>query len=160
VRASRRIVRDAALAHPGELSQFLSRIRALAVQRIPARARPVTRVGSHRLVRAAAFRALALASPLLGARVDFAEPAHPAQQLAAQPYRSQKIELPKELQGIDYDRFRDIRFRPERSLWRDAKLPFEVAFFHMGLYFDRPVRINEISGNNVREIRFNPALFD
>src|ERR1043166_6487537 len=83
---------------------------------------------------------------------DFEEVAHRAQQLAAQPYRPQRIALPKELQGIDYDRFRDIRFRTARMLWRDAKLPFEVAFFHLGLYFDQPVRINELTGNSYREI--------
>jgi glucans biosynthesis protein len=98
--------------------------------------------------------------PPLALGFDFDEVAHRAQQLAAQPYRPQKVELPKELQGIDYDRFRDIRFRPDRSLWRDARLPFEVAFFHMGLYFDRPVRINEIVGNTPREIRFDSTLFD
>jgi glucans biosynthesis protein len=83
-----------------------------------------------------------------------------AQQLAAAPYRAQEVKLPSELQGIDYDRFRDIRFKPEHALWRDAKLPFEVAFFHLGLYFNRPVRINEINGATVREIRYDPALFD
>ncbi len=103
---------------------------------------------------------LFLAVAPAAAAFDFVEVAHRAQQLAAQPYRPQKVELPKELQGIDYDHFRDIRFRPEHSLWRDARLPFEVAFFHMGLYFDRPVRINELSGNDVRQIRFDPALFD
>jgi glucans biosynthesis protein len=91
---------------------------------------------------------------------DFEQVAHRAQQLAAQPYRPQKVELPKELQGIDYDHFRDIRFRPERMLWRDAKLPFEVAFFHMGLYFDQPVRINEVNGSSVRQVRFDPSMFD
>jgi glucans biosynthesis protein len=99
-------------------------------------------------------------APAISLGFDFEEVAHRAQQLAAQPYRPQNVELPRELQGIDYDHFRDIRFRPERSLWRDAKLPFEVAFFHLGLYFDRPVRINELVGNTTREIRFDPALFD
>jgi glucans biosynthesis protein len=86
--------------------------------------------------------------------------AHRAQQLAAAPYRAQEVKLPSELQGIDYDHFRDIRFKPERMLWHDAKLPFEVAFFHLGLYFNRPVRINEVNGATVREIRYDPALFD
>jgi glucans biosynthesis protein len=91
---------------------------------------------------------------------DFDTVARRAQQLAAAPYRSPEVNLPKELQGVDYDHFRDIRFKPERALWRDAKLPFEVAFFHLGLFFNRPVRINEINGAAVREIRYDPALFD
>jgi glucans biosynthesis protein len=110
--------------------------------------------------RAAAVALLVALTPWPALGFDFDEVAHRAQQLAAQPYRPQKVDLPKELQGIDYDRFRDIRFKPERALWRDAKLPFEVAFFHLGLYFDQSVRINELSGNTVREVRFDPALFD
>jgi glucans biosynthesis protein len=122
---------------------------------VTARAPAAKRLG--RVAAVALFAALASgAAPGFG----FDEVAHRAQQLAAAPYRAQKIELPKELQGIDYDHFRDIRFRGDRSLWHDAKLPFEVAFFHLGLYFDRPVRINEISGDTPREVRFDPALFD
>lgn len=98
--------------------------------------------------------------PAAARAFDFEEVARRAQQLAAQPYRPEKVELPKDLQGIDYDHYRDIRFRPDRLLWRDSKLPFEIAFFHMGLYFDQPVRINEIDGNNVRQVRFDPSMFD
>lgn len=98
--------------------------------------------------------------PAAARAFDFEEVARRAQQLAAQPYRPEKVELPKDLQGIDYDHYRDIRFRPDRMLWRDSKLPFEIAFFHMGLYFDQPVRINEIDGNNVRQVRFDPSMFD
>ena len=116
----------------------------------------------HLLRRCACVAGLALLAfvPVAVQAFDFEEVAHRAQQLAAQPYRPQKTELPKELQGIDYDHYRDIRFRPDRMLWRDAKLPFEIAFFHMGLYFDQPVRVNEIDGNNVRQVRFDPSMFD
>ena len=41
---------------------------------------------------------------------------------------------------ISYDQWRDIRFRPDRALWRDQKLPFQVQFFHPGLFYDRTVR--------------------
>ena len=36
-------------------------------------------------------------------------------------------------------------FKPEKSLWRDEGLPFELQFFHLGLYYNRPVRINVIN---------------
>ena len=117
-------------------------------------------LATKRLGGAAAVALLAALVPAAALGFGFDEVAHRAQQLAAAPYRPQKIDLPKELQGIDYDHFRDIRFRPDRALWRDAKLPFEVAFFHLGLYFDRPVRINELRGDMVREVRFDPAQFD
>ena len=117
-------------------------------------------LATKRLGGAAAAALLAALVPAAALGFGFDEVAHRAQQLAAAPYRPQKIDLPKELQGIDYDHFRDIRFRSDRALWRDAKLPFEVAFFHLGLYFDRPVRINELRGDMVREVRFDPAQFD
>jgi glucans biosynthesis protein len=90
---------------------------------------------------------------------DFDDVAQRARELAAAPYK-RGPGLPKELQGLDYDRYRDIRFKPERFLWRESKLPFELAFFHPGLYFDQPVRIHEVSGEGVREIRFDPEAFD
>jgi glucans biosynthesis protein len=83
-----------------------------------------------------------------------------AQQLAAAPYRKPAETLPKELAGLTYDQYRDIRFRPEQALWRKEKLPFEVMFFHQGLYYEQPVRMHELVGNEVRDIRFDPALFD
>ena len=82
-----------------------------------------------------------------------------ARELAANPYR-QPPGLPRELQGLTYDQYRDIRFKPERFLWRDAGLPFEVAFFHQGLYFNHPVRVHEVSADAVREIGFDPQAFD
>ena len=90
---------------------------------------------------------------------DFEDVAKRARELASAPHK-RGPGLPKELAGLDYDRYRDIRYKPERALWREAKLPFEAAFFHQGLYFDQPVRIHEVSAEGVREIRFDPDAFD
>jgi glucans biosynthesis protein len=68
--------------------------------------------------------------------------------------------LPDALAKLDYDHFHDIRFKPDRSLWHPEGLPFEIAFFHEGQNFKDPVRINELVGDIVREVRFNPELFD
>src|SRR5206468_10070264 len=40
------------------------------------------------------------------------------------------------------------------------RLPFEVMFFHQGLYYEQPVRLHELVGDAVRDIRFDPDLFD
>ncbi len=90
---------------------------------------------------------------------DFDDVANRARDLAAAPYK-RPPPLPKELQGLDYDQYRDIRYKPDRFLWRGANLPFELAFFHQGLFFDQPVRIYEIAGQTVREIPFDPDSFD
>lgn len=68
--------------------------------------------------------------------------------------------MPRELRDLSYQRYHEIQYKPERFLWRNQKLPFELSFFHEGMVFDLPVRINEVVGNSVREIRFDPAAFN
>ena len=41
-----------------------------------------------------------------------------AAKLAASPYQKPSATLPKVIKALDYDSFRDIRFRPERAMWR------------------------------------------
>jgi periplasmic glucans biosynthesis protein len=83
-----------------------------------------------------------------------------ARALAAQPYVAPAGKLPADLAALNYDRHRDIRFRPERALWRDAGLPFEVQFFHPGWLFADPVRVHEVTGEGTREISVDPRDFD
>jgi len=62
---------------------------------------------------------------------------------------------------LTYDQYRDIRFRPDHSLWRDQKLPFEVQFFHPGFVNTETVKIHEVDASGAaREIRFDTANFD
>jgi glucans biosynthesis protein len=93
---------------------------------------------------------------------NFTDVAQRAEKLASSDYKKPVDNLPKELQTISYDKYRDIRFKPEKSLWRNANLPFELAFFHQGLYFNQPVKINEITGpaQDAREIKFDPNNFN
>ena len=106
-----------------------------------------------------ALLAAALVSGHAGA-FAFDDVARLAAQRAAEPYKVRADKLPASLERLDYDHFRDIRFKPARMLWRAEGLPFEIAFFHEGLNFRDPVRINELVGNAVREVRFNPDQFD
>lgn len=70
------------------------------------------------------------------------------------------MNLPKEVQELNYDQYRDIRFKPERAWWRAQKLPFELTFFHEGLFYIHPVRVNEVSADGIREIRYDAEAFD
>ena len=106
---------------------------------------------------------VALLLPLVGGNAfafDFNTVAKQAKALAAKSYIKSESNLPKEISSLDYEQYKDIRFRPEKFTWRNQKLPFELAFFHEGYSFDRPVKINEINGQSVREIRFDPDDFD
>ncbi|HVY06593.1 MAG TPA: glucan biosynthesis protein G [Burkholderiales bacterium] len=90
----------------------------------------------------------------------FDDVARNAEQLAAATYKKPADTLPKELGTLSYEQYREIRYRQDNAWWRDAKLPFELGFFHRGMYYDQPVRINEINGDGVAEIKFDPSMFD
>lgn len=65
----------------------------------------------------------------------------------------------KEIQALDYDRYQHIDFLDERALWAGSKSKFRIQFFHLGLYFQKPVRMNEIVEGTVHPIEFDPSLF-
>lgn len=104
--------------------------------------------------------ASAAAAPLQAQDAVFDRVAERARQLAAEPYRAPQPTLPAELAALNYDGHRDIRFRPERALWRGDGLPFEVQFFHPGWLFADPVRIHEVTPQGTREITVAPEDFD
>jgi glucans biosynthesis protein len=83
-----------------------------------------------------------------------------AEALARQAFRDPAGEVPKWLTEISYDQWRDIRFRPDQALWRDLKLPFQLQFFHPGLYYDRTVRVQVVDGAGEHPVPFNPSSFD
>jgi glucans biosynthesis protein len=84
-----------------------------------------------------------------------------AQQLAKASYQDQQGQVPDWLTKITYDQWRTIRFRPEDALWREQHLPFQVQFFHPGLYYNRVVAINVVDPNgSVHPVQFSPSQFD
>lgn len=68
--------------------------------------------------------------------------------------------LPRELASLNYDQYRDIRFKPERALWRKENLPFELMTFHLGFFQTQPVRVHEVVQGQVRPLGFDPSQFD
>jgi periplasmic glucans biosynthesis protein len=103
---------------------------------------------------------LLLVLPLTAKAFGFDDVATKARELAATAYRVPAAALAPELRDLDYDAHRDIRFRPERALWRAEKLPFELMFFHLGRNFQDPVRINTIEANVSKRVEFDSAMFD
>lgn len=99
------------------------------------------------------------AAPAPARAFDLDEVAARARKLAGEPYQ-EPSRVPRWLLDIDYDRWRQIRFRPEQALWRGRELPFEVQFFHPGLYYDRTVRIHVVDAEGVRPARFSPDQYD
>jgi glucans biosynthesis protein len=94
------------------------------------------------------------------AAFDLDDVAAQAKQLAREPYTDTRHQVPQWLLDISYDQWRDIRFRADRALWRDRHLPFEVQFFHPGLYYPRTIAVNEVTPDGVRPVVSSSAEFD
>ena len=83
-----------------------------------------------------------------------------ARALAEEPYQDPFGRIPAFLLEINYDQWRDIRYKPEKSLWREEKLPFEIQFFHPGFYYNIPVVINIVSPSQLENVSFSSDFFD
>ena len=83
-----------------------------------------------------------------------------AQQLAQEPFQAAKDQVPEWMLKMDYDQWRDIRFRPDHALWQHEHLPFQVQFFHPGLYYDRTIAMNVIDAHGVHHVPFSSNDFD
>ncbi|MBU1002558.1 MAG: glucan biosynthesis protein G [Proteobacteria bacterium] len=83
-----------------------------------------------------------------------------ARILSTKPYQAPVDEVPEFLRNLSYDAWRDIRFRPEKALWIEEKLPFQLQFFHPGLYYDRTVDINIVTGGKTSRLPFDVKTFD
>jgi glucans biosynthesis protein len=83
-----------------------------------------------------------------------------AAKLAKKPYQDRQKQVPDFLLKIRYDDWRDIRFKTDQALWLKDNLPFNVQFFHPGLYYNRTVNIHTIDGTGTHPVPFSPDLFD
>ena len=68
--------------------------------------------------------------------------------------------MPEPLNHLDFDAYRDIRFRPERALLASGNGPFRMQLFHLGFLYQRPVVINVIRDGVPTPIPYQRELFD
>ncbi len=83
-----------------------------------------------------------------------------ARDLSLSPYQESVGKIPTSLKDLNYDQWRDIRFRPERSVWRGKNSLFEIQFYHLGFLYNVPVKINLVTPEGVKPFPFDPNLFD
>jgi len=83
-----------------------------------------------------------------------------AAALGKKDYSGNKAELPPFLSDLNYDQYRDIRFRADHSLWRDQNLPFETQFFSRGSIFRDRVLFHVIEKGEQALVNFEPGMFD
>ncbi len=113
----------------------------------------------------AIFSATAIAAPT-DHPFDYNDVIERAKQLGTAPYRIPEERVPDFLLQKDdqdkkaYDRYRDIRFKKEHTLWGNTSLPFHVQMFHPGLYYHRTVELFEVDNGVAKKIPFSTDLFD
>jgi periplasmic glucans biosynthesis protein len=82
-----------------------------------------------------------------------------AHALSTEKFVRPKTDLPKALQELSYDQYRDIRFKRERAIWSSQGLPFLVELFHRGFIFTTPVAISIVANGQARRVAYSPDLF-
>lgn len=85
-----------------------------------------------------------------------------AEERAKQPFHSPRADLPDFLRAsqLDYDHYREIRFKHDQALWSADKLPFRIEFFHPGYLYEEPVKLYEFTAGHAQSIRFVQDFFD
>ncbi len=83
-----------------------------------------------------------------------------AEKMARENYMSAAPTLPKTLRELNYDQVRDIRWKNERTLWRQQGLPFQARFYHLGAASDRPVQIYVLPDSPGEPLRYSQDFFD
>jgi periplasmic glucans biosynthesis protein len=96
-----------------------------------------------------------------GSKFSFLTVRELARSLAARPYHpEQNDDLPDALKKLNYDQYQAIKFRPERSLWKEERVRFIAQFFPRGYLYLFPVTIHVIADGQVSDLAFSPEQFD
>ena len=83
-----------------------------------------------------------------------------AKTLAEQKYQAPRSNLPKEFRDMKFADYQKIQFNRDKAQWAGDKTPFKLSFYHQGMHFDTPVKINEVTATKVEEIKYDSSRFD
>ncbi|GLS43677.1 glucan biosynthesis protein G [Methylobacterium brachythecii] len=95
-----------------------------------------------------------------GAAFGFETVEQQAKALAQAPYDASIPPLPPALAALDYDAWRDIRFKPGKAYLGERGGPFRLQLFHRGFLYPRPVAVNLVHDGVASPIAYSPDLFD
>jgi glucans biosynthesis protein len=85
------------------------------------------------------------------------------QQLAEQKAREPFVKTPMmevDTGRITYDHYQHIKFRGNKTYWRDENLPFQLEFMHPGMHYIRPIALYAWEDGKENPIRFSSSYFD
>lgn len=93
-------------------------------------------------------------------RFNFEDVVRRARDLSQAPFVASKAVLPDQVAALDYDAWRDIRFRPEKAMLGNGGGAFRLQAFHLGHLFRQPVTVNTIRDGISTPIPYSAGLFD
>ncbi|HEY5225741.1 MAG TPA: glucan biosynthesis protein G [Methylovirgula sp.] len=83
-----------------------------------------------------------------------------ARELAAAVYDPTPPALPEPIAKLDFDAWRDIRFRPDKAFMNAPGSMFRLQLFHLGHLFRWPVAVNIVKDGMATPIPYAANLFD
>ena len=83
-----------------------------------------------------------------------------ARELMNQPFEANPAPLPEPIARLDFDTWRDIRFKTDRAFFAQGASQFRMQLFHPGFLYKRPVVINIVRDGVAAPIPYAAPLFD
>src|SRR5208282_3976979 len=83
-----------------------------------------------------------------------------ARDRAHGPYIAPPRPAPDVLQKINYEEWGKIRYRDDYALFANGPGRYPVTFFHLGLFFQKAVRMHVVDGDTSRRIIYEQSYFE
>lgn len=119
-----------------------------------------TGVSSHLAALAQAPQQQPATQPVQPPKFRYDDVVKRARDLITSPFDTNPPALPEPIARLDFDQWRDIRFRPERALLAGQGGPFRLQLFHPGFLYKRPMTVNVIREGVPAPIPYAGNLFD
>ena len=88
---------------------------------------------------------------------DFADLIARAKSIATSAYEPPVAPNPEIVGKIDYDTHGKLHYKRDHSPFSDGSGTYPLTFFHLGMYFAKPVHMHLVDGGKSRLCRFPPA---
>lgn len=92
-------------------------------------------------------------------KFDFSTLKKLAADLAMVAYKEPNDQLPPAVDKLDFDGFRSIVFKPERALWSEDQLNFQVQFFPRGFLYRPRLDIYQVVDGLASPVPYDPDMF-
>jgi len=83
-----------------------------------------------------------------------------AQDLARAPFEDADSKLPDPFDAMDFDTWRDLRFKEDHAPFSNIAGGFRLHTFHRGFLYRRAVTINLIRDGIATPLPYSPSMFD